>query len=130
MPRQARPRNQSMYPRRCFPGSGIVVRRHQNRRAASPNQAFPGRVRTARTPVESPRVIVDSKSWQMSLPAAVGSWAVISLLAALWGVWLGFRGRSFALALGVAAVLFAFELFLAAPGVLDPVRRRLGPHGA
>jgi CAAX protease family protein len=75
-------------------------------------------------------VIVDSKSWQMSLPAAVASWAVISLLAALWGVWLGFRGRPFALALGVAAVLFAFELFLAAPGVLDPVRRRLGPHGA
>ena len=66
----------------------------------------------------------------MSLPGAVAAWAVIILLAAFWGIWLGFRGRPFALAMGVAAVLFAFELFLAVPGVLDPVQRWLGAHGA
>ena len=39
-------------------------------------------------------------------------------------------GGSFALALGVAAALFAFELFLAAPRVLERVRHLFGEHGA
>lgn len=42
---------------------------------------------------------------------------------------LGYGGRAFALALGVAAVLFAFELFLASPNVLDQARQSLD-HGA
>ena len=41
---------------------------------------------------------------------------------------LGYGGRAFALALGVAAVLFAFELFLAAPSVLDQAHQSLGEH--
>ena len=39
-------------------------------------------------------------------------------LAAFVGVWRGLAGRRFLIALGVAAALFGFELFLAAPRVL------------
>ena len=63
-------------------------------------QAFP---RTAGAPVESLRVAANSKSWQLNLPTAVTVWASIVLVAAFSGVWLGFAGRPFALALGVAA---------------------------
>jgi membrane protease YdiL (CAAX protease family) len=90
-------------------------------------QAFP---RTAGAPVESLRVAANSKSWQLNLPTAVTVWASIVLAAAFSGVWLGFAGRPFALALGVAAVLFAFELFLAAPRILDTAKSWLGPRGA
>jgi len=38
----------------------------------------------------------------------------------------GFHGRAFLIALGVAAALFAFELFLAAPSVLAAAQRSLG----
>ncbi|MGA3300864.1 MAG: type II CAAX endopeptidase family protein [Candidatus Acidiferrales bacterium] len=43
---------------------------------------------------------------------------------------LGLGGARFALALGVAAVLFAFELFLAAPPVMEACRRGLGERGS
>lgn len=66
----------------------------------------------------------------MNLPTAAGIWAAIVILAGFAGMRLGYGGRAFALALGVAAVLFAFELFLAAPGVLDQARQSLGEHGA
>ncbi len=56
-------------------------------------------------------------------------WAAIVALAAFWGVWLGLAGRRFVIALGVAAGLFAFELFLAAPGVLANVQRMLRSRG-
>jgi uncharacterized protein len=69
------------------------------------------------------------KSWQMNLPIAAGIWAAIVILAGFFGLRLGYGGRAFALALGVAAVLFAFELFLAAPSVLDQARQSLGEHG-
>lgn len=39
-------------------------------------------------------------------------------MAALVGLWAGFGGRRFAVALGVAAILFGFELFLAVPNIL------------
>ncbi len=65
----------------------------------------------------------------MNLPTAAGIWAAIVILAGFAGMRLGYGGRAFALALGVAAVLFAFELFLAAPGVLDQARQSLGEHG-
>jgi hypothetical protein len=70
------------------------------------------------------------KSWQMNLPTAGGIWAAIVILAGFAGMRLGYGGRAFALALGVAAVLFAFELFLASPSVLDQARQSLGEHGA
>ncbi|MGC1797883.1 MAG: CPBP family intramembrane glutamic endopeptidase [Candidatus Acidiferrales bacterium] len=66
----------------------------------------------------------------MNLATAAGIWAAIVILAGFFGMRLGYGGRAFALALGVAAVLFAFELFLAAPSVLDQARQSLGEHGA
>jgi membrane protease YdiL (CAAX protease family) len=57
-------------------------------------------------------------------------WAVTVSAGAFAGIWLGFRGRHFALALGVAAVLFGFELFLAAPLVLSRTRNWMGGRGA
>lgn len=65
----------------------------------------------------------------MNLPAAASAWAAVVILAAFYGVRLGFGGPRFAIALGVAAVLFAFELFLAAPVVMDRWRRIFGAHG-
>lgn len=58
----------------------------------------------------------------MNFPTAAGVWALIVAASALGGAWLGFGGRRFAIALGVAAALFAFELFLAAPQVLERIR--------
>jgi membrane protease YdiL (CAAX protease family) len=66
----------------------------------------------------------------MNLPTAAIAWAVIVGLAAFYGIRLGYSGRSFAVALGVAAALFAFELFLAAPRVLERARHLFGEHGA
>lgn len=57
-------------------------------------------------------------------------WAAIVLMAALAGNWMGFGGRRFAIALGVAAVLFGFEWFVAAPGVQESVQKILGGRGA
>ena len=71
-----------------------------------------------------------SKSWQMSLPVAVGIWAVVVLLAAFAGIHLGYSGARFAIALGVAAALFAFEFFLAVPKVFGIMQGALGQRGA
>jgi uncharacterized protein len=70
-----------------------------------------------------------SRSWQLNLPAAVAVWAVVVGIAAFAGIWLGLRGRHFALALGVAAALFAFEFFLASPPALNRARNWLGGRG-
>jgi uncharacterized protein len=72
----------------------------------------------------------NSRSWQINFPTAVGVWAVIVAFAGVLGTKLGYGGARFALALGVAAVLFAFELFLAAPSALEKVRVWLGDRGA
>ncbi|HXZ13349.1 MAG TPA: type II CAAX endopeptidase family protein [Candidatus Sulfotelmatobacter sp.] len=72
----------------------------------------------------------NSRTWQLGLPAAIALWGAIVTSAAIFGTWIGLGGRRFAIALGVAAVLFAFELFLAAPRVLAQVRSRLGERGA
>jgi CAAX protease family protein len=66
----------------------------------------------------------------MNLPTAFAAWAVIVGLATFYGTHIGYTGRSFVLALAVAATLFAFELFLAAPGVLEQARHLFGEHGA
>jgi uncharacterized protein len=65
----------------------------------------------------------------MSLPVAVAIWAAVVLLAAFAGIHLGYSGSRFAIALGVAAALFAFEFFLAAPKVLGAVQGTLGQRG-
>jgi membrane protease YdiL (CAAX protease family) len=72
----------------------------------------------------------DSRSRHLNLPTAVAVWAVIVLVAAFVGVWLGFGGRQFALALGVAAFLFAFEFFLAVPSIMAQRERALGGRAA
>jgi uncharacterized protein len=66
----------------------------------------------------------------MSLPVAVAIWAVVVLLAAFAGIRLGYSGWRFAIALGVAAALFAFEFFLAVPKVFGAVQGALGQGGA
>jgi len=71
----------------------------------------------------------NSRSWQMPLPVAIAVWAVIVAATAVMGVWLGFVGHRFVIALSVAATLFAFEFWLAAPSVLEPARAFLGGHG-
>jgi uncharacterized protein len=84
----------------------------------------------ATTSVKSSAVTKNSASWSMDLPTAAAAWAVIVGLATFYGIRLGYSGHSFVLALGVAAVLFAFELFLAAPRVLERARHTFGEHGA
>ena len=64
---------------------------------------------------------------QMTLPPAITVWAIIVAATAVLGVWLGFSGHRFAIALTVAACLFAFEFWLAAPNVLERSRTFLGP---
>jgi hypothetical protein len=66
----------------------------------------------------------------MSLPVVVAIWAAVVLLAAFAGIRLGYSGSRFAIALGVAAALFAFEFFLAAPKVFGTVKGTLGQRGA
>ena len=65
----------------------------------------------------------------MNLPAAVAIWAAIVLVAAFWGIRLGYGGLRFAIALGITAALFAFEFFLAAPAVLDRTLALLRTRG-
>jgi len=84
----------------------------------------------ARRPVNSSRMAGTAKSWQMSFPTAFVVWAFVVAAAAVEGVRLGFHGRAFFIALGIAALLFAFELFLAAPRVLAAGQRALGGRGA
>jgi uncharacterized protein len=60
-------------------------------------------------------VAAASKSSQVSVAAAGIVWAIVVACAAVLGVRAGFGGRHFVIALGVAAALFAFELFLVLP---------------
>jgi uncharacterized protein len=66
----------------------------------------------------------------MSLPFAAAIWSVVVLFAAFYGLRLGLGGPRFAIALSIASVLFAFELGLAVPSVLDTVLRTLGERAA
>lgn len=68
----------------------------------------------------------NARSWQMKLPAAITIWAIIVAGTAVAGVWLGYSGHRFAIALIVGAALFAFEFWLAAPKVLTLCRTLLG----
>jgi len=73
-------------------------------------------------------VTTRTKTWEMNYPTAAVVWAAIVIFAAFLGNWLGYGGPRFAIALGVGAALFAFELFLAAPPVLQKTRASLGDH--
>jgi uncharacterized protein len=84
----------------------------------------------ARRPVKSSRMARTAKSREMSFPTAFVVWAFVVAAAAVEGVRLGFHGHAFFVALGIAALLFAFELFLAAPRVLASAQRALGGRGA
>ncbi len=64
----------------------------------------------------------------MPASAAITIWVIVVTLAAIYGMWLGFGGPRFALALGVAAALFAFEFFIAVPGVQVKLQRRFVVH--
>jgi CAAX protease family protein len=79
--------------------------------------------------VKSGFVSANSKTWQMNLATAIAIWAIIVIAAAFAGNRLGFSGPRFGIALGVAALLFAFELFLAAPQVLSSARALVGERG-
>ncbi len=65
----------------------------------------------------------------MKLPVALAVWGAIVTLAAFAGMRLGFSGRRFTVALAVAAALFAFEFFLAAPSVMSRAQASLGGRG-
>lgn len=82
------------------------------------------------SPVEFLIVVTNQKSWRMNVGGAAVVWAVVVLFVTFYGMRLGFGGPRFALALGVASLLFAFELFLAAPPVMEACRRMLGRRGA
>ncbi|MGA9882951.1 MAG: type II CAAX endopeptidase family protein [Candidatus Acidiferrales bacterium] len=57
---------------------------------------------------------------------AVTIWTVIVVLAAVYGMLLGFGGPRFAIAIGIAAALFGFELFLALPSVQNTLQGSFG----
>lgn len=70
-----------------------------------------------------------SKSNPVSGVAVGAVWAIVVASAAFLGLRAGFGGRHFVIALGVAAALFAFELFLALPGVENAVLASFGNRG-
>jgi uncharacterized protein len=107
-------------------GRPSVKSRHRIAEAGAQSKFFPEEMRA---PVKSTVVTVNSKSWQMSRTIAAAIWAAVVLLTAITGIHLGYSGPRFWTALGVAAALFAFELFLAAPRVLSGVQAALGQHG-
>jgi membrane protease YdiL (CAAX protease family) len=65
----------------------------------------------------------NSKSWQMGFRCAGAVCLSVVMLGVILGWKSGYRDFRFALALGVGAVLFAFEFFLAAPRLLEKFRR-------
>jgi membrane protease YdiL (CAAX protease family) len=79
--------------------------------------------------VESLSVTPSFKSSQVRSLAVGAVWAIVVACAAFLGLRAGFGGRHFAIALGVAAALFAFELFLALPNVQNVVLASFGKRG-
>src|SRR5215831_146030 len=77
-------------------------------------------------PVKSSGMTTASKTRGFGAGCAFAVWAIVVIAAAFAGVWMGYGGRQFVLALTVAALLFAFELFLAVPSLLNRVQRTLG----
>jgi membrane protease YdiL (CAAX protease family) len=71
-------------------------------------------------------VTITSSARPLPLSVAITIWAAIVALAAVYGMWLGFGGPRLAVALGVAAALFAFEFFLALPRAQSVLKSRFG----
>ena len=75
------------------------------------------------------RVALNSISRHLTFHTALLAWACVVASAVTYGVWLGYGGRRFVIGFGVAAILFAFELFLATPSIsaqAQAVLERLG----
>lgn len=62
----------------------------------------------------------------MPISAAITIWTAIVVLAIVYAMLLGFSGLKLVLALGIAAALFAFELFLAVPRIQSVLQTSLG----
>src|SRR5208282_1609470 len=62
---------------------------------------------------------------QMKLPLAAGVWSFVCLAGAIAGMWRGYGGRPFAVALATFAALFAVQVGFAAEGVTDRLAARL-----
>jgi len=62
---------------------------------------------------------------QMKLPLAAGVWSFVCLAGAIAGMWRGYGGRPFAVALAAFAALFAVQVGFAAEGVTDRLAARL-----
>jgi CAAX protease family protein len=67
-------------------------------------------------------VATPSTARQLPLSAAITVWTAVVALAAAYAMLLGFGGPRLAIALGVAAGLFAFELLIAVPRVKSSLR--------
>jgi len=63
----------------------------------------------------------------MKLPLAAGVWAFVCLAGAFAGMWRGYGGPTFAVALGAFAALFAVQVGLAAEGVGDRASAAVRP---
>lgn len=71
-------------------------------------------------------MVASANSRRISLAVVFAVWAVIVMAAGFVGSYMGYDGRRYALALIVAAALFAFELFLAVPDVQSRVESVIG----
>jgi uncharacterized protein len=67
---------------------------------------------------------------QIRIVGALTIWAIVCLIIAWIGTWLGYGGRGFAIVLAVLAFLLAGEIFLAAQGVRERIAAILGPTDA
>ncbi len=67
-----------------------------------------------------------SSARQIPFSLAVAIWTAIVALAAIYGMLLGFGGPRLALAIGIAAALFAFEFFLTLPRIQNSLPTALG----
>jgi uncharacterized protein len=80
-------------------------------------------------PVESLLMAPSCYAGRVSTVAVGFVWAIVVAATVLLGLRAGFGGRGFAIALGVAAALFAFELFLALPNVQGAILTSFGNRG-
>src|SRR5258708_32401455 len=69
-----------------------------------------------------------SSTGQLSVWAALGSWAAAVAAAAIYGAWQGYAGRAYVTLLGVLAFFLAIQLLLAAENLGERFARRVGSH--
>ncbi|MFY9752127.1 MAG: type II CAAX endopeptidase family protein [Candidatus Acidiferrales bacterium] len=67
-----------------------------------------------------------SNSRQMGFRCAAVVWVIVVALATLAGVWMGYGGRRFVIAICVAAALFGFALLAASPRVMTRATQAFG----